>query len=92
MAIYAEISHKSISVSVTHRKLDLSASLVPALDNQISFSKLVGAANWRNLYLFDVHVNAQRAMMHYQSFANAIGMKTQADSATTPVPAMAGNA
>ena len=36
--------------------------------------------------------NAQRAMMHYQSFANAIGMKTQADSATTPVPAMAGNA
>ena len=35
--------------------------------------------------------NAQRAMMHYQSFANAIGMKTQADSATTPMPAMAGN-
>lgn len=62
MAIYAEISHKSISASVTHRKLDLSASLVPALGNQISFSKLVGAANWRNLYLFDVHVNAERTV------------------------------
>jgi len=35
--------------------------------------------------------NAQRAMMHYQSFANALGVKTQADSATTPVPAMMGN-
>jgi len=34
--------------------------------------------------------NAQRAMMHYQSFANALGVKTQADGATTPVPAMAG--
>jgi hypothetical protein len=30
--------------------------------------------------------NAQRAMMHYQSFANALGVKTQADGATTPVP------
>lgn len=30
--------------------------------------------------------NAQRAMMHYQSFANALGIKTQADAATTPVP------
>ena len=62
MAIHAEISHKSIRASVTHRKLDLSASLVPALGNQISFSKLVGAANWRNLYLFDVHVNAERTV------------------------------
>jgi len=35
--------------------------------------------------------NAQRAMMHYQSFANALGVKTQADSATTPVPALMGN-
>ena len=34
--------------------------------------------------------NAQRAMMHYQSFANALGVKTQADGATTPVPASAG--
>lgn len=34
--------------------------------------------------------NAQRAMMHYQSFANALGVKTQADMAATPVPA--GNA
>jgi hypothetical protein len=35
--------------------------------------------------------NAQRAMMHYQSFANALGVKTQADGATTPIPAMVGN-
>lgn len=35
--------------------------------------------------------NASRAMMHYQSFANALGVKTQADGATTPVPAMVGN-
>ena len=32
--------------------------------------------------------NAQRAMMHYQSFATALGIKTQADSATTPVPTL----
>ena len=30
--------------------------------------------------------NAQRAMMHYQGFSNALGVKTQADAATTPVP------
>lgn len=30
--------------------------------------------------------NAERSMMHYSSFANALGIKTQADSATTPVP------
>ena len=36
--------------------------------------------------------NAQRAMMHYQSFANALGVKTQADGATTPVPAAVGAA
>lgn len=30
--------------------------------------------------------NAQRSMMHYQGFANALGIKTQADGATTPVP------
>lgn len=34
--------------------------------------------------------NAQRAMMHYQSFANALGVKTQADSAVTPFPDSAG--
>ena len=32
--------------------------------------------------------NAQRAMMPYQSFATALGIKTQADSATTPVPTL----
>lgn len=31
--------------------------------------------------------NAQRAMMHYQSFATALGIKTQADGAATPFPA-----
>ena len=36
--------------------------------------------------------NAQRAMMHYQSFANALGVKTQADGATTPVPEAVGAA
>ena len=36
--------------------------------------------------------NAQRAMMHYQSFANALGVKTQVDGATTPVPAAVGAA
>jgi len=30
--------------------------------------------------------NAQRAMMHYQSFSNSLGVKTQADGATTPLP------
>lgn len=30
--------------------------------------------------------NSQRAMMHYQSFTNALGIKTQADSAVSPVP------
>lgn len=30
--------------------------------------------------------NAQRAMMHYQGFATAIGIKTQSDTAATPVP------
>lgn len=30
--------------------------------------------------------NAQRAMMHYQSFSNGLGIKTQIDSATTPRP------
>ena len=34
--------------------------------------------------------NPQRAMMHYQSFANSLGVKTQADGATTPLPASAG--
>ena len=30
--------------------------------------------------------NSQRAMMHYSGFANALGVKTQADGAVTPVP------
>lgn len=29
--------------------------------------------------------NAQKAMMHYQSFSNAIGIKTQADTVLTPI-------
>tara|TARA_R110002153_G_scaffold41563_3_gene118519 strand:- start:2424 stop:3098 length:675 start_codon:yes stop_codon:yes gene_type:complete len=31
--------------------------------------------------------NAERSMMHYSSFANSLGIKTQADAATTPLPA-----
>ena len=30
--------------------------------------------------------NAQRSMMHYQGFANALGVKTQVDSVITPSP------
>tara|TARA_R100000388_G_scaffold90202_1_gene71446 strand:+ start:522 stop:1199 length:678 start_codon:yes stop_codon:yes gene_type:complete len=30
--------------------------------------------------------NAQRAAMHYQSFSNALGIKTQADAASAPIP------
>lgn len=30
--------------------------------------------------------NAQRSMMHYQGFANALGVKTQVDGAITPMP------
>jgi len=62
MAIFAQVRHKSIKASVIHRKLDLSASLIPEIGNQIYFSKLVGVANWQNLYLHDVHVNAERTI------------------------------
>jgi hypothetical protein len=31
--------------------------------------------------------NAQRSMMHYQGFTNALGVKTQVDAAVTPLPA-----
>ena len=34
--------------------------------------------------------NAQRAMMHYQSFTTALGIKTQSDGAATPFPATNG--
>jgi hypothetical protein len=30
--------------------------------------------------------NAARSQMHYQSFAQSLGIKTQADGATTPIP------
>jgi hypothetical protein len=30
--------------------------------------------------------NAERSMMHYSSFANALGIKTNADAASTPMP------
>lgn len=30
--------------------------------------------------------NSERSMMHYSSFANALGIKTNADAATTPMP------
>jgi hypothetical protein len=46
MAIFASIRHKSIRASAVHRKMDLSATSV----------------NWRNLFLFDVHANAERTI------------------------------
>ena len=30
--------------------------------------------------------NAERSMMHYQSFANALGIKSRADAAIDPMP------
>jgi len=30
--------------------------------------------------------NAERSMMHYRSFANALGVKTNADAVITPTP------
>ena len=62
MAIKATVSFKTIQATVSHRKLSLDASLVPELGNQISFSKLTAVANWKNLYLHDVHVNAERTI------------------------------
>jgi hypothetical protein len=34
--------------------------------------------------------NSQRSMMHYQSFTNSLGIKTQADSAISPRPDVTG--
>ena len=30
--------------------------------------------------------NSERSMMHYSAFANALGIKTRADSAVDPIP------
>ena len=65
MAIRASISFKSIVASASHRKLDLNASLLPALGNQIYFTKMVGVAHWKNLVLDDIHVNAYRSVFFY---------------------------
>ena len=62
MAIRASISFKSIVASASHRKLDLNASLLPSLGNQIYFTKMVGVAHWKNLVLDDIHVNAYRSV------------------------------
>jgi len=47
MAIFASIRHKSLRASSAHRKMDLSATSV----------------NWQNLFLFDVHVNAEKTII-----------------------------
>jgi hypothetical protein len=65
MAIRASISFKSIVASASHRKLDLNASLLPSLGNQIYFTKMVGVAHWKNLVLADIHVNAYRSVFFY---------------------------
>ena len=65
MAIRASISFKSIVASASHRKLDLNASLLPSLGNQIYFTKMVGVAHWKNLVLDDIHVNAYRSVFFY---------------------------
>lgn len=62
MAIRATVSFRSVHATATHRNLSIDASLVPALGNQVSFQKLVAVANWKNLYLHDVHVNAERTI------------------------------
>jgi len=37
------------------------------VENQISFRKVTGVVNWKNLYLHDVHVNAERTVYVFDS-------------------------
>jgi len=50
MAIYALIRHKSLKIDVSYRNMDASSTLV----------------NWRNLYMFDVHVNPESTIQLYK--------------------------
>ena len=70
MAIRAFVSFKSIVASASHRKLDLNASLLPSLGNQVYFTKLVGVANWQRLFLDDIHVNATRTVYFFNNSFN----------------------
>ena len=70
MAIRASVSFKSIVASASHRKLDLNASLLPSLGNQVYFTKLVGVANWQRLFLDDIHVNATRTVYFFNNSFN----------------------
>jgi len=79
MAIHASVRYRSLRADVTHRKLQLSASIRKAsaavyrknvvasiasrqIAPSFSFTKLTAIPNWRNLYLHNVRVNAQRSI------------------------------
>ena len=67
MAIRAYVNFKSIVASASHRKLDLNASLLPALGNQVYFTKMFGVANFRSIFLDDIRVNVERTIFFFTS-------------------------
>jgi len=67
MAIRAYVNFKSIVASASHRKLDLNASLLPALGNQVYFTKMFGVANFRSIFLDDIRVNVERTIFLFTS-------------------------
>lgn len=75
MPITAIVKVRSLTASVNYRRLNLSASLLPELGNQISFRKVTGVVNWKNLYLHDVHVNVERTIY---TFADELGFSDSA--------------
>ena len=79
MAIHASVKYRSLKAGVTHRGLQLSASIRKAavavhqknffasissrqISPSFSFAKLTAIPNWQNLYLHNVHVNAERTI------------------------------
>jgi len=84
MAIRASVSFKSIVASASHRKLDLNASLLPSLGNQVYFTKMVGVAHWKNLVLDDIHVNAYRSVFSFaDSFSFSDSQQLSVDKGVT---------
>lgn len=75
MPITAIVKVRSLTASVNYRRLNLSASLLPELGNQISFRKVTGVVNWKNLYLHDIHVNVERTVY---TFADEFGFSDAA--------------
>ena len=67
MPITAIVKIRSLTASVKYQRLNLSASLLPELGNQISFRKVTGVVNWKNLYLHDIHVNVERTIYTFDS-------------------------